>query len=223
MLRDMLVSNPASASARPASGRRAEAARNDGKILAAARRVFVRQPDAPVAEVAKEAGVGISALYRRYPSKEALLQTLCREGLREFIRIAQEASAGRSDPGKAFTTFLRGIIDADVHSLTVHLSGTFTPAADLPVLAAEAGALAAGLLSAAQSAGDVRVDLDDSDLAMLFEQLSAINLGDAGRTQDLRRRYLQLQLDALRPAAVTVPLPGQPPTPAELGARWKPR
>src|SRR3954447_23180646 len=59
------------------SGRRAQAARNDAAILEAARAVFIANPSAPIAEVAKRAGVGISALYRRYASKEALLHELC--------------------------------------------------------------------------------------------------------------------------------------------------
>ena len=58
----------------PLSGRRAEAARNDGVILRAAREVFLDDPSAPIAAVAERAGVGIGALYRRYPSKDALLQ-----------------------------------------------------------------------------------------------------------------------------------------------------
>jgi len=42
----------------------------DGRILAAAREVFINDPGAAVSAVASKAGVGISALYRRYPSKE---------------------------------------------------------------------------------------------------------------------------------------------------------
>jgi AcrR family transcriptional regulator len=57
----------------PLRGRRAEAARNDQRILDAAREVFVADPGAPIAAVAKRAGVGIGALYRRYASKEELL------------------------------------------------------------------------------------------------------------------------------------------------------
>ena len=53
----------------PLSGRRAEAARNDRRILEAAREVFVADPSAPIAAVAARAGVGIGALYRRYGSK----------------------------------------------------------------------------------------------------------------------------------------------------------
>src|SRR6266851_5087288 len=66
-------------------GRRGQARRNDTLILEAAREVFLSDPKAPVAAVAEHAGVGISALYRRYPSKEDLLRRLCHDGLRRFI------------------------------------------------------------------------------------------------------------------------------------------
>src|ERR1700761_7381278 len=122
------------------NGRRAQATRNDAAILAAARTVFVGDPDAPIGQVARTAGVGISALYRRYPSKEALLATLCLDGLRQFVAIA-EAARELTDPWEAFTDFLRGIIDADVHSLTVYLAGRFTPTPEHRALAIQAAAL----------------------------------------------------------------------------------
>ena len=59
------------------NGRRAEAARNDELILAAAREVFIDHPSAPISTVAARAGVGIGALYRRYESKEELIRVLC--------------------------------------------------------------------------------------------------------------------------------------------------
>src|SRR5580704_4810648 len=49
----------------PLSGRQAEAARNDRRILESARAVFVADPAAPITAVARHAGVGISALYTR--------------------------------------------------------------------------------------------------------------------------------------------------------------
>jgi AcrR family transcriptional regulator len=55
------------------SGRRGQAARNDERILAAAREVFIADPKAPISAVAARAGVGISALYRRWPGKEDLV------------------------------------------------------------------------------------------------------------------------------------------------------
>src|ERR1700751_6113516 len=75
----------------PMSGRQAEAARNDQRILESARAVFVADPGAPITAVAKHAGVGISALYTRYGSKEELLRTLCTDGL--LIVIDQTEAA----------------------------------------------------------------------------------------------------------------------------------
>ena len=50
------------------SGRRAEAARNDERILEAARAVFVADPGAPISAVAEHAGVGVGARFRRFES-----------------------------------------------------------------------------------------------------------------------------------------------------------
>jgi AcrR family transcriptional regulator len=204
------------------SGRKAEAARNDRAILDAAREVFMREPGAPILAVALRAGVGVGALYRRYASKEVLLQTLCADGLRQYIAIAEEALAADLSPPAAFTRFMEGIIDSDVHALTVALAGTFTPTEELHALAARAGALGERVFARAQAAGALRADLEVTDLPMLFEQVTAIRLGGPPRTAALRRRYLALLLDALRPGAAVGSLPGSPPAAAELARRWQP-
>ncbi|MFD0473190.1 TetR/AcrR family transcriptional regulator [Nonomuraea thailandensis] len=80
------------------SGRKAQAARNDELILQAARAVFTAEPGAPIAAVAEKAGVGISALYRRYPSKEALLQKLCGDGLRLYVEVSERSLTDGGDP-----------------------------------------------------------------------------------------------------------------------------
>jgi AcrR family transcriptional regulator len=204
------------------SGRRAQAARNDGVILDAARTVFLRDPHAPISAVAVEAGVGVGALYRRYASKEVLLQTLCAEGLHRFAAIAEAALADGTGPWDALATFITGIVDADVHSLTVRLAGTFTPTDDLRALAGATDKLAQRLFRRARAAGAVRADVQFNDIVMIFEQLAAIRLGDAARRRALRHRYLALHLDALRPGESRGPLPGRPPSAEELGRRWTP-
>jgi AcrR family transcriptional regulator len=205
----------------PLSGRRAQAARNDAVILAAAREVFMAAPDAPVAAVAQAAGVGISALYRRYPSKEELLATLCLDGLRRFVEVAR-AALDVADPWDSFENFLRGIVEADVHSLTVHLAGRFTPTPDHYALAEESGGLAAEILRRAQDAGVVRSDVVDADLPMIYEQLAGIRIVSGERLTELRRRYLKVHLAGLRADALEHgTLPGDAPSSAELGARWR--
>src|SRR5512135_1549544 len=90
----------------PLSGRRAEAARNDEKILAAAREVFIADPAAPITAVAKRAGVGISALYSRYGSKEELLRTLCHDGLAVFVAETERALDDDRDDWDAFRDYM---------------------------------------------------------------------------------------------------------------------
>src|SRR6266581_3985171 len=177
------------------SGRQAEAARNDQLILDAARAVFIADPAAPVSEVAKRAGVGIAALYRRYPSKEDMLRKLCGDGLQRYIAEAEAALADERDPWTAFTGFMDRVVTADTHSLTQRLAGTFTPTEELYREAARA---------------------QDLNVA-LVERVRG-----AQRTGQLRQRYLAVLLDGLRGPAVpgSGPLPGPPPTGAEMGERW---
>jgi AcrR family transcriptional regulator len=201
------------------SGRQAQAARNDQVILDAARAVFVADPTAPIAAVAERAGVGISALYRRYPSKEALLRTLCFDGLRLYNRLLEEALADNGDPWDVFATWLRRTIDADTHSLTVALAGTFTPTEEMRAEARRSGELNDRLLASTRKARAIRGDVELSDIAMILEQVAAIRFGDAERTAELRRRALGLHLDGLR-CPSPAPLPGPAATAAEINVRW---
>ncbi|MER6945211.1 TetR/AcrR family transcriptional regulator [Nonomuraea sp. NPDC000554] len=206
----------------PMSGRKAQAARNDELILAAARAVFTADPGAPIAAVAERAGVGISALYRRYPSKEALLQKLCGDGLKLYIAVTEKAMDDLGDPWEAFAGYMRGIVDADTNSLTIRLAGTFHPTEELYRDAARSSELAIQVHARAVEAGVLRPDITVADIALLFEQLASIKLGDEERTTQLRHRYLTLLLDSLRVPQGYRPLPGPPPEDRELQARWTP-
>jgi AcrR family transcriptional regulator len=201
------------------SGRRRQAAQNDTAILDAARSVFLDDPKAPVSAVAQRAGVGISALYRRYPGKEDLLRILCHDGLRRYIAEAEAATAV-ADPWDALVGFLQRIVDADVHSLTVHLAGTFTPTDEMNQDAARAAELATSLFERARAAGHLRREAVIADVGLLLEACAAIRVPDAERTRELRQRMLATLLGGLaadeRPA-----LPGPPPGNAELNWRWQ--
>src|SRR4051794_26495879 len=200
-------------------GRRGQAARNDVVILDAARQVFLVDPKAPISHVAERAGVGISALYRRYPSKEVLLCRLCHDGLRRFIDEA-ETAAEEPDGWTALTGFLARVVDADVHSLTVHLAGTFTPTAEMGADARRANELAAGLVARAHESGRLRRDAVAEDIGMILECCAAIRVDDPERTAQLRRRYLALLVEGL--SAGGPDLPGPPPRPGEMNGRWRP-
>jgi AcrR family transcriptional regulator len=187
-------------------------------ILEAAREVFIADPRAPVSAVAASAGVGISALYKRYASKEDLLRTLCHDGLMTYIQIAESALLIQ-DGWTALVTFLRQIVAADVHSLTVHLAGTFTPTPQMYEDSQRAGKLAAELFERGRAAGRMRLDVVLGDISFLLEGAAAIRLRDPTRTAALRQRYTALFIDALA-ATDSAPLPVRPPGADELNWRW---
>jgi AcrR family transcriptional regulator len=203
----------------PLSGRRAQAARNNQRILEAARQVFIADPAAPMAMVAKQAGVGMGAVYRRYPSKEHLLRHLAGDGLRRYLAEIEAALADDGDAWTAFARFMGGIVDADTHSLTVRLAGTFTPTQDLYEDAERAQELNARLLERTKAAGAIRPDLDVNDLTFIFEQVASVRLDGPDRTRQLRHRYLGLLLDGLHTPSPG-PLAGPPPIWEEISRRW---
>lgn len=210
----------ADAPSSPRNGRRAEAARNDRSILESARAVFVIDPSAPIAAVAEHAGVGISALYRRYPSKEELLRQLNRDSLADYIADVEAALADEGDAWETFAEFMRRRVDADSHSLTLRLAGTFTPTEDLYREGSRAQSLNVRLFERTRKAGSIRPDLVVDDLSFIFEQVAAVRLRDPKRTRELRRRYLALLLEAIRHN--TGPrLPGPPPSWQEIAERWE--
>jgi AcrR family transcriptional regulator len=206
-------------------GRQGEARRNDAKILAAARAVFVANPDAPIAAVAEQAGVNIASLYRRFASKEDVLRRLCADGLLTYVGIARRAldtiERDSCDPWDALVTFMEEIVEADTLALTIKLAGRFRPTEDMRRDAAEASALNQRLVARAQAAGVLRDDVDPNDLSYVFEQVSSVRAPTPERTPELRARYLALHLDAMRAPGRTR-LPGPPPSDDEISARWRP-
>jgi AcrR family transcriptional regulator len=209
------ASNPASNPAM--SGRKAQAARNDEVILESARQVFTADPGAPIAAVAQRAGVGISALYRRYPSKEALLQKLSLDTLRAYVQVAEGALA-KSDPWEAFVEFMRGALNARSGAMTIRLAGAFAVTEEIMAEVPRAYQATRRLLENALKAGVVREGVEVGDISLLLEQLQAVDIGDDERNGQLRHRYLALILDGLR--ATTGPLPGKPPSWDEIGKRY---
>lgn len=60
-------------------------------ILDAAGRLLSRRPDAAVAEIADEAGVGRATLYRHFPTRESLQQGVAEVGITEIVDAFEAA------------------------------------------------------------------------------------------------------------------------------------
>lgn len=74
---------------------RRDAAQNQERVLAAAAAMFGREGrEVSMAAIAQEAGVGVGTLYRRYPTRDALLTALTERSFELVLRAAQRAADG---------------------------------------------------------------------------------------------------------------------------------
>jgi AcrR family transcriptional regulator len=86
---------------------RSDAAANAERVLAAAIRTGLNEGRrVPLAEIAREAGVGVGTLYRRYPNREALLEALAVRAYGLLIDLAEQALASAGTGLAAVEQFL---------------------------------------------------------------------------------------------------------------------
>jgi AcrR family transcriptional regulator len=178
--------------------RRAAAARNRDKILAAARAAFADPAaDISMAEIARRAGVGMATLYRNFPGRQELLEALYADEV-DALCAAAGFTDGRA-PGAALTTWLRRVF-AFIPSKRLIVAELLEHAEDdRPASHGHrAQALAAGrpLLTAAQHAHEIR---DDLTLEQIFDMIIAIAKihGDSNYLEPM----IQTMFDGLRPPA----------------------
>ena len=199
---------------------RADAERNRRRILDAARTVFAREGlGAGVDAIAREAGVGVGTLYRRFPTKQELLVAVIEDGVTRLACEVEELHAV-DDAEQAFTDALHRFAQTIARDRgffeVIYGSPEFIPVAreakDRLMDALDV------LLCRAQDAGAVRTDvvvLDIPALCMVAARLPSWRLD---RQPELWTRYLALLTDGLRPAGASelgheppVPIPDRPP------------
>lgn len=204
-------------------GRQAEAEANDGRLLRAARAVFAELGwDAPVSVIAKRAGVGMGSLYRRYPTKDDLARHVQVDGLDRWTALAEEA-LDNPDPWQALVLALRAALTqgSDVSMLPV-IGGHFASSPEVDAASARLERALDALVRRAVATGDLRPDVTLADLVLLLQILGSRLPGAPERVEQLRTRYLDLTLSALRAPAAT-PLTGPAPQWPELLALWNVR
>ncbi|KAA0020297.1 helix-turn-helix transcriptional regulator [Salinicola corii] len=154
---------------------RVDARKNYDCLLAVASEVFADQgADASLRDIARKAGVGLGTLYRHFPTREALLETVLRasfEALAERAKVlersdsADEALLAWMQETTEFTYSQRGIIalmmdaiedtDSELHASCVMLRAAGT-----------------ALLTRAQAEGKARDDLNGAELFDLIAALA---------------------------------------------------
>jgi AcrR family transcriptional regulator len=203
----------------PLRGRQAEARRNDERILEAALEVFSADQRSPMSAVAERAGVGQASLYRRYPSKDALLSCVAERGMTRVREAALRALGAPGDPWDALSGFLRWYLESGAPRLA-RLLGAFEPEEHLFELAHETNEAMQALVERVAEAGRLRDDITGADLTLIVTQISSLEAPEAERAAALRERYLTLALQGLG-LLDAAELPGPAPDAAELEGPWR--
>jgi AcrR family transcriptional regulator len=176
---------------------RPDARRNFDAILEAAAEAYDELgADAPMGEIARRAGVSIATLYRNFPTRADLMESVYISSVDEVVRYGEQLEG--ADPWAALEAWLRRFVThlATKHVLTIVL--TRKSKAYLPSREAIYG-IADPLLERAQHAGAARADLDADDvMRLIFAVTDGIYRDDAQR-----ERAVQIVLDGIRarPAA----------------------
>lgn len=181
---------------------RADAVRNRERIVDAARKLMAeRGADADMADIAREAGVGIGTLYRRFPDKQALIEELVRE---KFIsvRALMEEARGRKDlsPRERLDTYIRSACALQGADRSLYEAMNVDPAAHAQVARETPGLIETldGLVRDAIADGGARADLTWEDIVMC-----TCALGHVIQIEDdlpgTVERLLEIQLAGLDP------------------------
>jgi AcrR family transcriptional regulator len=198
---------------------RADAARNRQRVLKAASEVFTeRGLDVSLDEVARHAGVGVGTVYRRFGTKEDLVEALFVDRIEAVAALAEDA-AKAPDPWSGLACFLEEAAEMLAGDSGLRQLLKFaTYGGDKVWYARQRNApVVTRLVERVQAAGQLRSDLRPTDIPFILFMLAEAAQFARQVSPEIWRRYLTLVLDGLRPerAGVT-PLPVSALRPDEM-------
>ncbi|MGO4301165.1 TetR/AcrR family transcriptional regulator [Leifsonia sp. RAF41] len=179
---------------------RADARDNRDRILASARVLFSeRGLDVGMREVARRAEIGPATLYRRFPTKQELVEEAFALELRACRQIVIDG-AGDPDPWRGFASVIRRLTALNVRNRGFVDAFTSAGAADGTIAAhrRELLGMLAELARRAQSAGDLRADFRIEDLTLVLLAGRGLSAAAPERRADAAERFAELAIAAFR-------------------------
>jgi AcrR family transcriptional regulator len=196
---------------------RCDAERNRRRIVQAAGEVFAaRGLSATLDDVANHAGVGVGTVYRRFPTKEALVEVAFESRLEELAELAETARSAAS-AWEGLTLFLRRCADMQADDRGLHdvaISAGYG-SDHLARIQEKIIPPIADVVTRAQAEGSLRADIGILDLQLVLYMVGQVAHVGTGSRPDLHRRYLELLIDGLRGPSAAGAL-GRPLTPEDI-------
>lgn len=189
---------PATGSDTPRRPLRKDAVANRERLLAAAVTSLLRHgSSATLSQIAEEAGVGIGTLYRRYPTREALLEALQLRAFGLVIDMVKEIEALELRGIDAVRTFLERTVDHGSQLVMPAHGVPLSPSAEIHERRGELHGRIAAMVERGVRDGSVRPDLTMHDV-IVFGSLIAVPQPGAGDWPARMARQIDLFLDAAR-------------------------
>ncbi|MBD9724193.1 TetR/AcrR family transcriptional regulator [Streptomyces caniscabiei] len=187
---------------------RSDAERNRERIIAAARTVFARDGlNASMASVAREAGVGIATMFRRFPAKAELVDAVFIDRMGAYADAVTTALAD-PDPWHGFVGYIESVcaMQAADYGFADVLTTTFPSAKALERRRNEAYEGMVELIGRAKGTGRLRDDFDPSDLVLLHMANAGVVNATGDAAPDAWRRVVALLIQSFEaPARGTLP------------------
>jgi AcrR family transcriptional regulator len=187
---------------------RRDAERNRRRILEAAAEVFAaRGLGVTMDDIAEHAGVGVGTVYRRFPQKELLIDALFEDRIEAFVTLAQQALT-EDDPWEALIRFLeRGqALQAANRGVKELMQSTAHGRERVGSVRERLAPLGQRLIERAQAAGQLRRDIEVTDLPLIQVMLGAIVDFTRDVEPDAWRRLFAIIVDGLRAREPLTPL-----------------
>lgn len=172
---------------------RSDARDNRDRIMAVAREAFASEGlDVPMRELARRAGVGPATLYRRFPTKEALVVEAFSEQMAACTAAVDEGLAN-PDPWEGFCRTVEEV--CRLHVLDRGFAAAFTSAypraIDFSSVRETSFRSLAELIRRAKATGRLRADFSVDDVVLLLMASSGVRAGTPAIARRLATLFLE--------------------------------
>lgn len=195
-------------------GKRADAARNRERIIAAASALYATEGlNASMAAIARQAGVGKATLSRHFPTPETLINSVFAQHMAAYVQATEDALAMK-DPWWGFVNYITQVcqMQAEDRGFAAVLTFTFTDAEEIEQLHARAYQGFLTIISRARETGHLREDFASEDLLLVLISNAAVIAATGPAASESWQRLVGHFLRGF--AVPGAPLPQVPPAPS---------